>query len=146
MFRTTRLAAGLALAFGGCMALGLNPAHAQQEQRIWITGSNIKRVAVEGPLPVQVVTREEIEKRGVTTLNEVINNLTLVSQGSFAETQGAGNSFAPGTAGVSLRGLGSNATLVLLNGRRMANYGFAQNLDEAFVDLNSIPLSAVEKI
>lgn len=111
-----------------------------------ITGSRIKRVDAEGPLPIQTVTREEIERRGVTTLNEVINNLTLVSQGSFAETQSAGNSFAPGTAGVSLRGLGTNATLVLVNGRRMSNYGFSQNIDEAFVDLNSIPLSAVERI
>jgi iron complex outermembrane recepter protein len=147
MFKKTKIGAAAGLALGGALLAAGMPATAQQStQTIEVTGSRIKRVDAEGALPVQVVTRQDIEKRGVTTINEVINNLTLVSQGSFAETQGAGNSFAPGTAGVSLRGLGSNATLVLLNGRRVANYGFAQNLDEAFVDLNSIPLAAVDRI
>jgi outer membrane receptor protein involved in Fe transport len=70
----------------------------------------------------------------------------FLSGGSFAETTQAGNSFAPGTASVSLRGLGVNTTLVLLNGRRVANYGFAQNINESFVDLNSIPVSAIQRI
>jgi len=146
MFRRTKLCTGLMLAFGGIAVA--TPAVAQQPatQRVEITGSSIKRVDAEGPLPVQVVTRDEIDRRGGSTLNEIINNLTSVGQGSFGETQSAGNSFAPGTAAASLRGLGSNATLVLVNGRRMANYGFAQNLDEAFVDLNSIPTAAIERI
>ena len=64
--------------------------------------------------------------------------------GSFGES--FSNSFAPGAAGISLRGLGQKSTLVLLNGRRVAGYGFAQNLQDTFVDLNSIPTSAVERI
>jgi len=144
MFRKTPVTACVARAV--VAGASLFAAQALAQGTVEVTGSRIKRVDVEGAMPVQTVTREEIERRGVSTLNEVINNLTLVSQGSFGETQSAGNSFAPGTAGVSLRGLGTNATLVLVNGRRTSTYGFAQNLDESFVDLNSIPLAAVERI
>jgi iron complex outermembrane receptor protein len=56
------------------------------------------------------------------------------------------NSFAPGTAGVSLRGLSPGRTLVLLNGRRLVPYGFGQNINEVFVDLNSLPLAALEQV
>lgn len=147
MFVKSRLSTAMALAFGtGLLITGVTPTFAQDGGAVEITGSRIKRVDTEGPLPIQTITRDEIERRGVTTMNELINNLTLVSQGSFAETQSAGNSFSPGTAGVSLRGLGSNATLVLVNGRRVANYAFAQNVDEAFVDLNSIPLAAIQRV
>ena len=55
-------------------------------------------------------------------------------------------SFARGSSGVSLRALGQKSTLTLINGRRMAVYSFAQNLQDSFVDLNSIPLSAIERI
>lgn len=134
----------VALAFG--TGVGLFAIQAVAQGTIEVTGSRIKRIDAEGVLPVQTITREDIERRGVSTLNEVINNLTLISQGSFSETQSAGNSFSPGTAGASLRGLGTNATLVLVNGRRISGYAFSQNLDEAFVDLNSIPLSAVERV
>jgi outer membrane receptor protein involved in Fe transport len=93
-----------------------------------------------------VLKREDIQNSGKTTVNELLQTLTVISGGSFSEATNAGNSFAPGTAAVSLRGLGANTTLVLLNGRRVANYGFAQNLNDAFVDLNAIPVSAIERI
>jgi iron complex outermembrane recepter protein len=146
MFKKTKICTALAAACGGALLVTALPAVAQTPQRIEITGSSIKRVDTEGALPVQIIKREDIERQGATTLTEVVNNLTSASGGTFTEAQSAGNSFAPGTAGTSLRGLGTNATLTLINGRRMANYGFSQNLDEAFVDLNSIPLSAIERI
>lgn len=119
---------------------------AQKVEKIEITGSNIKRIDSEGPLPVVVLKREDIQNSGKTTVNELLSTLTVVSGGSFSEASGAGNTFAPGTAAVSLRGLGANTTLVLLNGRRIAGYGFAQNLNENFVDLNAIPVTAIERI
>jgi iron complex outermembrane recepter protein len=118
----------------------------QKVERVEITGSNIKRIDAEGPLPVVILKRDDIERSGKTTVNELLSTLTVVSGGSFSETTLAGNSFAPGTAAVSLRGLGANTTLVLLNGRRVANYGFAQNVNESFVDLNSIPVTAIERV
>jgi outer membrane receptor protein involved in Fe transport len=136
----------LGLAFGGSVLLtGLAYGQVKQET-IEVTGSNIKRVDAEGVLPVLVLKREDIENSGKSTVNELLQSLTVRSGGSFNEATNAGNSFAPGTASISLRGLGVNTTLVLLNGRRMANYGFAQNINEAFVDLNSIPVSAIERI
>jgi iron complex outermembrane receptor protein len=137
----------LATAVAATVAQAALPASAQTAQKvekIEVTGSNIKRVDQEGPAPVQVITREQIEKTGVNTVAEVIRNLPANSTSSYDET--FTGSFARGSAGVSLRGLGQKSTLVLINGRRMAVYGFAQNLQDSFVDLNSIPLAAIERI
>ena len=122
-------------------------AHAQQAQRvekIEVTGSNIKRVDQETVAPVEIITREQIERTGQATVAEVLRNIPANTGGSYGEN--FANSFASGSAGISLRGLGQKTTLVLLNGRRTAGYGFAQNLQDSFVDLNSIPTSAVERI
>ena len=138
---------GLPLALTAVFACAALPAAAQQAQKvekIEVTGSNIKRVDTEGPAPVQVITREDIEKSGSNTVAEVIRSLPSNTSGSYDET--FTGSFARGSAGVSLRGLGQKSTLTLINGRRMAVYSFAQNLQDNFVDLNSIPLSAIERI
>ena len=113
-------------------------------EKIEVTGSHIKRVDTEGPSPVIVINREEIEKSGASTMSDLLRKLTLTNGVSFNENNF--NSEAPGSSGINLRGLGQNATLVLINGRRMANYGFAQGVTETFVDLNSIPLGAIERI
>lgn len=149
-FRMKPVVQGLAAAFGGLALVGgvPLPAQAQQQQqleRVEVTGSNIRRTDMETVQPVAIITREEIERSGRSTVSELLQNLPINSS-SFSEGTGAGNSFSPGTAGISLRGLGVNATLVLINGRRVANYPFAQNIDEAFADLNSIPITAIERI
>ena len=113
-------------------------------EKIEVTGSHIKRVDREGPSPVIVINREEIDKSGASTTSDLLRKLTLNNGVSFNENNF--NSEAPGSSGINLRGLGQNATLVLINGRRMANYGFAQGVTETFVDLNSIPLGAIERI
>ncbi len=138
---------GIAAAVAAALANAALDAAAQTPQKvekIEVTGSNIKRVEQEGPAPVQVITREQIERTGANTVAEVIRNLPSNSTGSYDET--FTGSFARGSAGVSLRGLGQKSTLTLINGRRMAVYGFAQNLQDSFVDLNSIPLAAIERI
>jgi iron complex outermembrane recepter protein len=111
--------------------------------RIEITGSNIKRTDAETIAPVDIITRAEIERSGKQTAAEVIR---AIPQNTGSLDEKAVNSFAPGSAGISLRGLGQKATLVLINGRRVAGYGLAQNIQESFVDLNSIPASAIERI
>ena len=136
-----------ALGAGVAVSVIVTAAHAQQAQRvekIEVTGSNIKRVDQETVAPVEIITREQIERTGQATVAEVLRNIPSNTGGSFGEN--FSNSFASGSAGISLRGLGQKTTLVLLNGRRTAGYGFAQNLQDSFVDLNSIPTSAVERI
>ena len=138
---------GLLAAVAAAIAQAAPESAAQQAQRvekIEVTGSNIKRVDQEGPAPVQVITRDQIERSGANTVAEVLRNLPSNNAGSYDET--FTGSFARGSAGISLRGLGQKTTLTLINGRRMAVYSFAQNLQDSFVDLNSIPLSAIERI
>lgn len=141
---------GISLALaGGLSTACIGSAFAAEEEateleKVEVTGSHIKRVDIEGPSPVLVIDREDIDRSGAANLSDLLRNLNSNSGPSFDDK--FTNSFAPGSSGVSLRGLGQNATLVLLNGRRVANYGFAQNITQASVDLNSIPLGAVERV
>lgn len=143
VFQQRRIAAGIACALGVAGVFAALPATAA-DVRVEVTGSNIRRVDAETPAPVQVITREEIERTGAVTVNEVIRLIPANQAVAYDDTFISG--FSVGSAGVSLRGLGQRSTLVLINGRRMVNYGFAQNLQDTFVDLNSIPLAAIERI
>src|SRR5688572_5092480 len=137
----------LCLAVAGALATLPFAAAAQQAQKvekIEVTGSNIKRVEAEQASPVTVVTRQDIEKSGAASVSDVIRALPLDNNGSISDSFGIG--FAAGASGVSLRGLTVNSTLVLLNGRRMAPYGLADDGQRSFVDLNAIPLDAVDRI
>jgi iron complex outermembrane receptor protein len=116
-------------------------------QKVEITGSSIKRIQTEGALPVQVITRAEMQKQGIVTAEQLI--MTLNSNGTGADnlasntdvTSGAQRGNNGGSA-ANLRGQGSDSTLVLLNGRRIATYGMKGQT----VDLGSIPFAAVERV
>jgi len=142
---STILTGGALLLVG---AMASSSAFAQEQatnlDRITVTGSNIPRTNTETPSPVQVVTRQEIDRTGKTTVAEYLQTLTADGSGSIPKT--FGNGFAGGGAGISLRGLGAGSTLVLLNGRRMATYGLADDGQKVFTDLSTIPLDAVERI
>lgn len=126
------------------------PALAQDPQvdvrlnRVEITGSAIKRLASETALPVQVISREEINKAGVTTaaelLSKVAANVGALTDGVSINVGGDQRGFNS----ANLRGLGTSSTLVLLNGRRMAN--FASPGDDAGVDLHNIPAAAILRV
>ena len=116
---------------------------AEEAERIVVTGSRIKRTDIEGVSPVQSYSKEDLDISGHNTIQDFVRTLTT-SNGNTGDDNN--NSFANGTSTLNLRGLGNNATLVLVNGRRLASYGQAQNITEQFVDLNSIPMSAVERI
>jgi iron complex outermembrane recepter protein len=145
-FKMKRLAATISAAVCACTGGTVLAQQAQQPkvEKIEVTGSNIKRVDAEGASAVQVITRADIDRTGASTVGDVVRNLPINSSGSFDDT--FTGSFARGSSGVSLRGLGQRGTLTLINGRRMANFGFAQNLQDTFVDLNSIPIAAIERI
>ena len=144
-----KLSAALLGALGAGVALTVvaTGAQAQQTQRvdkIEVTGTNIKRIDTETASPVTIITREEIQRSGATTVSEVIRQIPANNAGSFSEN--SLNSFSAGAAAVSLRGLGAQATLVLLNGRRLTAYPFANGAQVTFVDLNTIPLEVVDRI
>ncbi|MEH6421301.1 TonB-dependent receptor [Pseudomonas sp. CGJS7] len=113
-------------------------------ERIEVTGSNISRGDMETASPVQVVSREEIDRTGKATIAEYLQTLTTDGSGSVPRSYGTG--FAAGGTGVSLRGLGAGSTLVLLNGRRTAPYGLADDGQKVFTDLSTIPMDAVERV
>jgi len=142
-----RALASSALLLAGSLAV-TGAASAQERatnlDRITVTGSNIPRTDTETPSPVQVVTRQEIDRTGKNTVAEYLQTLTSDGSGSVPKT--FGNGFAGGGAGISLRGLGAGSTLVLLNGRRMATYGLADDGQKVFTDLSTIPLDAVERV
>ena len=123
MLKRTQLARALLISFSGSAALIGAAALAQQATaeltRVEITGSNIRRANVETASPVQVITKQQIEQSGKGTVAEYLQSLTADAQGSVPSSFGSG--FSGGTSsGISLRGLGANATLVLINGRRVA--------------------------
>jgi len=119
----------------------------QKVEKIEITGSNIKRVDAEGSAPIQIINREDIERSGKQSLTEILRTLPINAGGGLNDITGS-NSFSSGASTISLRGLGSAATLVLLNGRRIAPFGNADpNFGQsAVVNLDSLPLDVVDRI
>ena len=112
-------------------------------ERVEIVGSRISRIAAETALPVQVIRRDEIERSGAQTTEELLAKVSA-NIGAWAEALNVGQDAKPGFSGASLRGLGSRATLVLLNGRRLANYAFSAT--DIGTDLHAIPLAAIERV
>jgi len=104
-----------------------------------VTGSRIKRADIEGALPVTVIDRAQLDASGEVSVADFLRGTTFNSFGSIRPQSG---SSAQATAGISLRGLGSGRTLVLIDGRR-APVAAATG---TFQDINTIPLAAVERI
>jgi iron complex outermembrane receptor protein len=117
----------------------------EEPQRVEIVGSHLKRPEQEGSTPITIYRRDDIEARGATLLSEFLLSLPFAGAGSFDDRANI-FSFHTGTAAISLRGLGPSATLVLLNGRRIAAYGLSLDDRRTFVDLNSIPVAAIDRI
>jgi len=113
-------------------------------EKIEVTGTYIKRSDVEPAENVQIITAQDIKQSGQETVADFLRNINSVFGNSINES--FSNSFAPGAAMIGLRGLSQKDTLVLLNGRRITNYGLFQNLSDSFVDLNVIPVAAIERI
>lgn len=147
MSNTNKLAGAIkfALFVGAASSVASVSAFAQEKEeeaksldRVEVTGSRIKRADVEGSQPVFSLDREAIEAQGLTSIGDVIQNLTANGSTLNSTFNNGGN----GETRVSLRNLGSNRTLVLVNGRRWVG---GTGLGGA-VDLNTIPSAAVERI
>lgn len=118
-------------------------------EKISVTGSQIKGVDLEGAQPLTIIDAEEIANTPADTLSELLKYTaqTRGGTGSFnTSSSGALQADSPvGQAAASLRGLGASSTLTLVNGRRISASSFANNF-ENFVDINSIPLAAIERV
>ena len=135
------IAAAVAVAFAA-------PAFAQDAaplQRVEITGSSIKRVNNENPGALQVLSRSDIERTGATTALDVLRSASAIDTDLNSATASSG-SFSPGSSAVMLRNLGKVATLVLVNGRRIAPYGLSDGGQENFSNLDAIASEAIERI
>ncbi len=136
----------LALACLGLLSSGLRaqtPTEPQNLERVEVTGSHIKRATDEGSSPVQVLRREELQRLGANTVQQLLSAISSNS-GGLSDLDGA-NSFAAGSSGTSQRNLGKQSTLVLLNFRRVAPYPLA-DFSEVFTNLDALPAEAVERI
>ncbi|HEX4481071.1 MAG TPA: TonB-dependent receptor plug domain-containing protein, partial [Rudaea sp.] len=134
----------LALSLGAVATAGSVTAYAQDSnttnqksqslETIVVTGSNIRRVDVETASPVVTIDRAMIQASGKVNLGDLVQELPSMAGAAMNPQVNNGGT---GTAGVSLRGLGSNRTLLLINGHRVPFQ---------LQDLNIIPVSAVERI
>ncbi len=119
----------------------------QQLERVEVTGTNIKRISRETSSPVDVITAKEIQASGARTALEVMKMVPSIGNDGYSDTA-TQNGFSRGVSTVSLRNQTATSTLVLINGRRMAPSAYANpnNGTTTLYDLNSIPVSAIERI
>lgn len=146
MFKRTQISRAAGLALGGMLALGAMPTVAQDAQRIEITGSSIKRIQGETALPVQIINREDIQRSGVTNVEQLIRTISATTSSQSYVSATASGATTLGLSSVSLRGLSSQRTLILINGKRVAPYGYGGTNDSVSVDVNAIPISAIERV
>ncbi|MEQ8693289.1 MAG: TonB-dependent receptor [Pseudomonadales bacterium] len=107
-------------------------------EEVVVTGSRIKRSDSSSISPISVLSEDDFMLSGNLTLENFIQDIPAVNGGDFGSTVNNGN---PGVATVSLRGLGPNRTLTLVNGKR-----FASAAVDGYVDLNAIPAAIVERV
>src|SRR5450830_483625 len=129
----------LSLLASGICATSFAQETAENVQKIEITGSSIKRIYKEGALPVQLLSKEAIARTGANTIADLIQKLPAM-QGFTTQSSAVGTN-SGGRVSASIHNIGEDYTLVLLNGRRVAPQGSGSS-----VNLNAIPMSAVERV
>jgi outer membrane receptor protein involved in Fe transport len=152
MTKRTPLARAIRLAIGGAAglsaALAAPAVLAQDQDEIVVVGSRVggSTSNFDSSSPIVTVSREAIEESGYTNLQQLLVKLPSAGNDTFSTRGNNQDSTANGGAAISLRGLGADATLVLVNGRRVTISSFAQNITTNFVDINALPVSAIERI
>jgi iron complex outermembrane recepter protein len=122
-----------------------NSQEQQNLDKIEVIGSRIKRAEVEGPSPVTIISSAQLEKEGFLSVAETLDTITQNSGSVQNELNSAGG-FTPNGSPVDLRGLGPGRTLLLINGRRAADYPFPYNGQSNFQNFGNIPTAAVDRI
>lgn len=137
MFKKSRVSSAVLVVLGGSFVLGAQPALAQSTERVEITGTRIRTPGVISNSPISSLSADELNVTQPTAVEEVVRTLPAAVPAIGQNT----NNGSGGGATIDLRGLGTNRSLVLVNGRRMVPF----NLDGA-VDTNSIPIALLERI
>jgi outer membrane receptor protein involved in Fe transport len=139
------------LSIGNALAQTSDDQNADQKKKdttelqgITVTGSLIPRAQIETATPVVTITSQDIEKQGFKNVYDALRSLPT-SVGSVQDSQFT-NSFTPGANTISLLGLDPSFTLVLMNGKPLADYPFLYNSNSNFVDLATIPNFLVDHI
>ena len=140
--RPTR-AVALFSAFASAASLPAQSPRPTPLPAIEVTGTRLPRLLAESPVSASVITREELENSGRTSLAQLL--LELPEFGGTAVTDTIAINSVHGVAAADLRGLGAGNTLVLLNGRRTTTAANAYG-DTVFVDLNSLPPGLIERV
>jgi len=115
-------------------------------QEIVVTGTLFRRTNTETASPVSVITAEELRARGINTVADALQTLSVNNAGALPTAFSANGAFANGASGASLRGLTTSSTLVLFDGLRAAYYPLADDGQRNFVDLSTIPDAIVERV
>jgi iron complex outermembrane recepter protein len=156
MTRHTGIARSIRSALAVCavtVAGGAVAVHAQEQaqaaseqtlQTVVVTGSIIKRTDFETPSPVQVMTAEDLQQSGYTSVSDVLRNLSANGQGTLS--QSFNFAFAGGGSGIALRGLTVGGTLTLVDSQRMVPYPLSDDSQRNFVDVSSIPFNVIDRI
>lgn len=149
MFKPSMLSLAVAACCFSVSAQTESTTEVEQIEKIEVTGSRLKGVDLEGAQPLVVISSDDIKKSGANTIFDLLKDVGQLrgGEGTFSTSEsGATSSSTPaGQAAASLRGLGPASTLTLINGRRVAASSFAAGTQN-FVDVNSIPLAAIERI
>ncbi|USI71920.1 TonB-dependent receptor domain-containing protein [Sphingomonas morindae] len=122
------------------------PQGASDSGAIIVTGTLFRNPQLSNPSPVVQVTAENLDARGISTIQEGIQRIAANNGPALTNSFTANGAFASGASAVSLRGLTTNSTLVLIDGMRAAYYPLADDGTRNFVDLNTIPDDVVERI
>src|SRR4051812_41465746 len=130
---------------GGQPAAGAPTTGTAEAERVIVTGSNIPTAEEVGPNPVLALNRDLIEKSGERQAAELLKDLPIANANGVPISNNA-TGFTPGAASVSLRGFTPEATLVLIDGRRVTPYPVGQNGVASFQDLFTVPLAAIQSI
>ncbi len=132
-----------AICLGG-MTLGMTTAIAQEAsaplQRVEVTGSRIRQVDLETAQPVQIMSQEQIQRTGLVTVGDILNNLSSAGAPDFSRSGSLTSNAEAGGQYVSLRNLGSNRLLVLVDGKRWTQTA------AGYTDLSTIPSSMIERM
>ncbi len=138
MQQRTKIALAVAFAVHSMAAVAQEAA--APLQRVEVTGSRIRQVDLETAQPVQVMTQEQIQKTGLVTVGDIINNLSSAGSPSFSKGGALTSNRENGGQYVNLRNLGSQRLLVLVNGKRWTQS------TAGFTDMSTIPSSMIERI
>jgi outer membrane receptor protein involved in Fe transport len=135
------------LGIGACVPALASPALAQDaSEEIIVTGSRIPTIKDQGPSPVTTIDSDTIRANGYTNVPELLAAMTQNSGATQSPQSGSSADFTPGAQQVDLRGLGPNHTLVLVNGRRIADFPLPYIGRSNFTDISNIPVSLIDKV